>query len=337
MTWLVTSNAHAQADAPEDRVLELYRKGREARDRGNPREALEHLLKAWQLRKTHDVAASLAQVEHELGKVRDAAEHLAWAVNHFPAEVDPERARRVRDALERTRKEVVALQITVEPDAAEVFVNGRSLGLGRTLEKEVFADPGTIRISATLDGHEAWSSTLKAQAGEAHTVNGRLVAKANAAASPSATEMSPSSPYAPAAGDTNRAEKSFEWWPAIVGGGLTLAAVGIGVGFKLDADSAGKDADRSIDRVRAEFGGGVCATSGSEADHLCAVLRESRNQQANSNQVSNIAFVAAIGIAAATVGVQTFFLMSDRTQQQALKLTPIIGSDSAGLIVSRRF
>jgi len=312
--------------ALQEEIQRLYREAKEAGDRDDWNTAYRLMLEAWDKRRAADVAVNLAFIEMQLRKWREAATHLTFGLGHFPADADPQLMRLNTERLAQVKQEIVTITLAVEPSGAQVFLGGERLGVGSELPSEVFAAPGTIEISAELDGYERAVTRFSAQKGETRSV--RLVL-----ATPTSGRTVP-----PQGRDVHPVEKRFEWWPAVIGGGLTLAAVGVGVVFKLDADAAGDDADALNSRVRAEFGDGVCATKGSSADSLCSDLRDSRDQQASSNQLSNIALISAVGLGAATVAVQAVFLMSKPTARQGtLELTPIIGVDATGLIATKRF
>ena len=78
------------AEVPVDRTREREQlvdalvRGEEAARAGRLSEAYDILLGAWRKKPTYDVAANLGSVELRLGKVRDAAEHLAFSVREYP-------------------------------------------------------------------------------------------------------------------------------------------------------------------------------------------------------------------------------------------------------------
>src|SRR5688572_17441641 len=77
--------AAEDASTNATKAEELSRKGRELFVAQDYAGAYEAQLAAWQLKKSFDIAANLGQVELKLAKHRDAAEHLAYALDHFPA------------------------------------------------------------------------------------------------------------------------------------------------------------------------------------------------------------------------------------------------------------
>jgi tetratricopeptide (TPR) repeat protein len=126
-----TPAAPASAKAAPDRADELFEQGAAAYDAGRLPEAQTKLEQAWALKKTHDIAGNLGVVELKLGKYPQAAEHLAWALQHFPPTEADQAKRGFEKQLAKARAEVGALRVRVSVDGAEVTVNGRAVGATR--------------------------------------------------------------------------------------------------------------------------------------------------------------------------------------------------------------
>src|SRR5262245_20529051 len=114
----------APAKTP-DRADELFQQAADAFDAGRYPEAQAKLEAAWAIKKTYDIAGNLGVVEVKLGKYTAAAEHLSWALLHFPPTETNKARRGYEQELAKARAEVAALRIRVSTDGAEITVNGR--------------------------------------------------------------------------------------------------------------------------------------------------------------------------------------------------------------------
>lgn len=277
---------------PRDDVERLYREGRAARDRGELTLALELLERAWAIRKTHDGAASLAQVEYELGRIRDAAEHLAYACEHLPAAADPERVRRLLTALEKIKQKIVTIALTVEPSTAEVTLEGRSYGPALTLPKELFATPGSVSLAVNLEGYEPWTTTFQGRAGDRKTFRIQLrkssSAPADIAAAPPTSHHKSAAPLTPAPEREPRVERTSAT-PLIATAsvfGVTLAG---GVALWLVADAKENDANDDLARL----GGKNRCGFGSPHVKTCADVRDNLRTAKTLRAVAYGAFAAS--------------------------------------------
>src|SRR4051794_15541067 len=82
-----TLSASAKAQAAAEDAEAFSTMGKAASAAGKIDEAYVLYQAAWILKQTHDISGNLAQVEMKLGKKRDAAEHLAFTLGHFPSSV----------------------------------------------------------------------------------------------------------------------------------------------------------------------------------------------------------------------------------------------------------
>jgi hypothetical protein len=228
-----TTPRPGEAPDPQARARELYREGSEAFESGDNARAVRLLREAWALRKTYDVAGTLAQAELELGLFRDAAEHLEFCVRNFPLHESQEESDSVRAELDRLRARLSRVQLRVVPDGAEVLVNGRVVGRS-PLELPVYLEPGTHTLGARMAGRST-ERPLKTEAGLEQSVELRLdtSSKAAAPADPPRTEPSASA-------------EGPNYTPAVALGGVALAAVLTGVGFTLAANADNRARERRL-------------------------------------------------------------------------------------------
>ena len=84
------SLARADTPAPDgsaavaSKVGQLFDQAQAAFAKGDKQGAYEAYKAAWALQKSYDIAGNLGNVELKLGMHRDAAEHLAFALDDFP-------------------------------------------------------------------------------------------------------------------------------------------------------------------------------------------------------------------------------------------------------------
>jgi hypothetical protein len=314
--------AHAQ-EFPQDSVEDLYRKGRAARERGDLAHAFDLLNDAWSRRKTHDVAASLAQVEYELGRVRDAAEHLAYACEHLPASADPVRVERLFTALEQIKRKLVTLSLSVEPNTAEVSLDGRSLGLALALPREVFADPGSILLAAKLDGYAHWQTTVRGEAGDAKDIRVRLerIEQAPGAAAQPERAAAPHDARAP------KRESKPSSGPFIASATFTGLALAGGITFWLVADAREDHAEERLDEIPGENRCGA----GSPFLSTCADVRSGLKSAKTFRALSYGAF----GLTAA--GAAVSYLVWPRQERRAVALGTAFSASSGSFFAEGSF
>jgi hypothetical protein len=168
------ASALAAAAAPPpavegDEAGRLYVEGFAAVERGAYNEAEISLSKAWSLSKSFDVAAALGSTKLELGKHREAAQYLSFALrNALPSTRAGVRDRIKRD-LDNARRKLATVKLTVSLLEAKIAIDGAPLD-PLFLGPEVYVDPGKRTFEATADGYTAAKSTIDAKVGEVAVV-----------------------------------------------------------------------------------------------------------------------------------------------------------------------
>jgi hypothetical protein len=152
----------AQADDFAQRGDRLFDEGRLA-------DALGQYQGAWARKRTHEIAGNLGAVELELGRHRDAAEHLAWSLRRVPRTTPDPRLEALKASLDQARSHVAALTPAVGVEGAEIRVDGRVVG-ATPLEGEIFVEPGTHLVEAVAPGFVPTRLSLAAEAGAAVVV-----------------------------------------------------------------------------------------------------------------------------------------------------------------------
>jgi tetratricopeptide (TPR) repeat protein len=309
-TLCVTTAAFAEPPKPEapqaapkapGSADKLFDEAAAAFDAGRYAEAEAKLEQVWALKQTYDVAGNLGVVQAKLGKYAQAAEHLAWAIQHFPL-TEPAKARRgFEQELEKARAQSGTLRIQVNVDGAEVAVNGRKVGVAPVAD-EVFIEPGTVSATARRDGYTLAQQSVTVAKGEARTVSLALVP----------IEI-----------------KRRSVVPGAVLGGVAGAALVTGVALVVSANS--KYAEAETLRNEIVMAGTRCVAGA--ADPRCSQLYSTAS---TSDAFHNAAVGVLVTAGAAAVGAATYFLWptaSASPRSGAVRVTPLVSTTGGGLVV----
>lgn len=220
-----------------DDVDALFEQGTLALKKGDPKTAYEKLSAAWQSRQSVDIAANLAIAEKRLGKNREAAEHLAYAIAYFPPSGEASARAEMERMLAELKKGLCELRIKTE-EGATVHVDEKPVGLA-PINLPIYLEPGK-HVFAAEKGSSAGSVTLHFQAGDSNNVVITMTI-APATASPSATASAP--PTASASVTADRPGEPPPKWPGFVVGGLGFVGVAIGGGLMGASAAASTEAE----------------------------------------------------------------------------------------------
>ncbi len=108
---------------------------------------------AWKIKQHWQIAVNLGQAELQLGKHRDAAEHLDFFLREA-TEQHPEDVARARAWFQQAKAKIGALRLNVAPQGAQVFVDGRLVGTA-PMERETFVDGGWHAVEARTADQKA--------------------------------------------------------------------------------------------------------------------------------------------------------------------------------------
>jgi len=323
-------------ESPQDRADALFLQGKAAAQAKNWDEAHKLLAQAWQLKQSYDIASNLGQVAYLLGKHAEAAQHVSFALRHYPATGDAEQKQKTQDLLDMVRQKVSSLSVQVTPLEAEVLVDGAPAGHAGELPPELFVEPGERVITARLGG-EAVERNLFAKAGGHYNVELTLANATPAAPAAAGVQNTEGNTAIGTAADSPAPDQSGfqnKHIALIVGGALT---VGSGVALGIYASKHSK-AESDIETYQARVEGESsepypCASSNSEA---CQDLAEASDEWESSGQMRNIFLATTVALAAGTV--VTYFLWPSPAEEQAsTSLTPILTAEHQGLLFSGTF
>jgi tetratricopeptide (TPR) repeat protein len=299
-----TAPTTAAPDSPEARAADLFRRANKLYDAGKFAEAETLYREAWALSKSWDIACNLGAVELDLGKHRDAAEHLAYALREYPAGGKQTQRQALQERLQEARAHVGTLRVRVNVEGAEVSINGTSIGK-TPLPPEVFVNPGAVAIDVRSDGYEPAKKTTEAKKGEAQDITITLTPKPR----PSVA-------------------------PAFVLGGLAIVGVGVGTGLMVASNDKANDAAKRLDQLVGTYGAKPCDNPAASSE--CTTTADTLRARDTLGNAAIGAFVGSGVAAAAGLG---YWLITRRepTKTGRVQALPVVSSNAGGVVVLGSF
>jgi tetratricopeptide (TPR) repeat protein len=289
--------------SPAAQVADLFARAQAAYARGDKIGAHDAYKAAWALQRSYDIAGNLGNLELKLGRNRDAAEHLTFALEDFPPTGDPAQRKAVEKRLAEALKEIGRLRIRVNVDGASVTVNGASIGEA-PFPRAVFVEPGTVIIEAKLAGYVGGRQTINVGKGDDQEVKLALVAERRG----------------PSIG-------------LVIGGSVT-AAVGVGAGIGLLVAGAGKASDADKLAAQGKAAGLSCASPPQAGK--CQALHDANAASDTLHNAAIPVLVVGAAFAAATV---TYALWPRRAPERSAgtAVMPVVSPGFGGFVMSGRF
>ena len=298
-----------EAHALTDKAAALYDDGGVAFRKSKWAEARAAFLAAWALKQHWQIAANLADCELQLGRFRDAAEHAMYYVKNAPAD----RSDRAMKLFAEASLKVATLRIDAQPEGAEVFVDGQSIGRA-PVSSLVFLDPGEHTITARVSGRPEVARKLSLLAGREDKV--KLEVEAAAVAPPPA--VLPPLPPPLSSGPSV---------PLVVGGAaISLAALGTGVALFAVASSRGSDADQMVSQLKSASTP-LCAKASTTG--VCGDLFSLRQEQGTFHN-TGVALLVGGSVAAAGTLVYALWPRGKRATRDAW-VVPVVSTGGAGV------
>jgi len=291
---LTGTAAHAtptRTTSARDQAVVHFNEGNEAFTRGDTHEAHRQYLTAWELHRTFDIACNLGRAEAELGKLPQAASHLAYCLDHFSSspQQDLQDARQRYSALfDTVRTQVSSLRFEVDPAGVEVFVNGASVGT-TPLDHDVFVMPGTLVVELKRQGYRDLKREVPAFAGESRSLALELEQLAPAAKTATPLAQPTGSDQAPMDAPASTVDARSI---ALVGGAvLTAAGAGVGLGFYFQGAKLDDEASVLRERIQADSAANPnpCAMN---SNATCAQLADTIDRRDHAWTVSTVGFVS---------------------------------------------
>ncbi len=212
-------------------------------------------LQAYALKKHPAVLLNLAQSELRSAHEADAAKHFAAYLRESKESTDAEQ-QAAQAGLNAAKVVVAEVEVTVDTDGAEVYVDGTLEALS-PLPGPVYLTAGTHSVEARKDGKSS-ATQVSAAAGKQLKASVSLAQKAAPVAAPVAATPAEAAPppETPAPEEPGAGRKPFFKWlvsspVGIVGLGLTGVGVGGGIGFAIASKKAYSNSDSVADQIKA--------------------------------------------------------------------------------------
>lgn len=308
----------------EQRAADLLRKGNALSREGKIPEAVEAYTESFANEETYAVAANLGSLELALGRYREAAGHLAFAIRMCPADASPATKQALSQRFTQAKEHVGELKIHLDVAGAEVTIDDKAIDL-LDLGDETFVDPGVHAIVATRGGYLPARKTVDVKAGARLDVDLSLVP----VALPSAPPPEPVS--LPQEADAGKS------MPLLIAG-ASAATLGIVLGIAFTAVSNSKSSQATELRTDIVARGGATACFEAASATECGRLHGLLVDQSTFANAAVWSFIAAGAFAAGT-GVYALWPRSNgksATQARA-NVLPNFSAQGAGIVVLGAF
>lgn len=308
----------------EDRAAELLKRGNALSRAGKLAEALQAYAAAWVIQESYPVAANLGNLELNLGKYRDAAEHLAFAVRSFPSDGKPAVREALRQGLDEARKHVGSLRLHVNV-TAQVSLDGKLVDVVIG-DGELFVEPGRHAVEASQAGYAPDRKDVQVAAGEARDMDFALLAAPTAAASP------------PPPPDPQSAPRERTRVPVIVGGALAGLGLVLGTGLTVAANQRSSAATALRTKIVATPGSPLCPGTAQPLVDECAQLKSNLAHQGTFATAAVWSYIAAGAFA---VGTGAYVVWATRaskpTATARIRIAPSPSPRGGALILAGEF
>jgi hypothetical protein len=302
-------------------VDRLYQQGLMANRAGKLVEAEQAYRSALALRKSHDIAANLGLVELKLGKHRDAAEHLAFALRHSPPSDGESIRTKIRQRLDEAMASVGTLRVKAGVPGAEIVIDGTVVGT-EPLEGEVFVEPGAHTIEARLVGYKGAPQAVTVAKGQSVDVALTLVKSASTVEG-SGTAGGPGGGKPVVVDGPNKGL-------IIAGIASSVAAAGAGIGFAVVSNGKGSTADERLETLRQQAGN----RSPCRAVQTMA-CEEVRGLIVDRDLFGNLAAWSFLISGAVGAGTAIYLLTAaEPGATRSITVAPAVTYDAAGLMLT---
>lgn len=317
----------APAEAVTAKARDLYAEGVKAFREQRWPEAYAAFMGAWALNKHYTIAGNLGVAELELGKTRDAAEHLAIYLRGLAQDAKSTKEEREKGAraFEQARAKVLALKVSANVEGADIRVDDRPVGTAPVVDP-LFVEPGKHRLEVRAGDHFTERRDVEGKAGETHEITVTLTKIADVPYGGIPPVAVTSTPPAPPA-----APRSLV--PVYVMGAAAVAGAALGGGL-LGASRAEYDKTKQLSEQVREAGG-TCMPGAPNVDARCAQVA-STGESSNALRTGGVIGLAVAGAAAA--GAVVYWLWpAPKPAQSSVKVLPAVAGDGGAFVVFGRF
>jgi hypothetical protein len=319
--------APAESEAMTDKARDRYMEGRTLYGQRAWDKAHAAFLAAWSLKKHWQIAGMLGHCEVQLGRHRDAAEHLAFAVRTGSPSANPSELKVLQDQLAEVKRKVGVVSVQVEGQQAEVLMDGRVVGTS-PLHDPLFVDPGEYLLKARTTDRTSSEVKVTVGAGSVKEIMLRLDRGVEAEPSPATPAASSAGPK----GEGERAEGSV-LYPVLFASSGALFVGGAVLGGVFWSKASGNADD--VDELRDSLPSDGCANPAQASD--CARLAEARDDYDSNRTRRNIALVVG-GVGLVGAGVTGYLWMQEsKPEPRALTVLPFSDGATAGVVAAGSF
>ncbi|WP_437711866.1 PEGA domain-containing protein [Sorangium sp. So ce448] len=278
----------------------LYLNGVQAASESRWEAAHAMFLAARALHPHYTIDGNLAACELQMGRYRDAAEHLARYLRELKMDATStaEERAQAEAGYAKARAKVGAVILQANVERAAVLVDGVQMGTTPMVDP-LFVEPGKHTVTLERVGYVTEERTVDVGAGGeiASTVTLRKPAESGGAAAPlAAREAGPTKLPDPSMVPPERRS----WVPAIALGAASVVGLGVGVGMTVASNDASADVDRQTKEIHGA--GGQCAKPIDAFAARCAELHRTGTRADAFGNAARVAYIAGGALAIATVG-----------------------------------
>lgn len=354
----------AQADdAFTDMARKRFQEGVRLYDQGKYEEARAAFLQAYALKKHPAVLLNLAQSELRSDHPVEAARHFAEFLRDNPQAGAAER-KAAEDGLTAARVKTGQLDIKVDVEGADVFVDGELVG--RTpLPGIVDVQPGTRKVEVRAPGQPAKLQDVNAELAKVTPVS---ITFGAGSAAPPGTPPGGTSEGESYELSTEGRKPFVEWFVedkvAWATGGTAVVGLGLGIIFALASRSASNNADniagqikvvaerdeelnsyQGFDRTDNPCASPIPKTSETDYAPACSQLQDNLDARDTDKTLSIVGFVLA-GAGAAGTGVLYFVRTAPKDEGSqgvarqpgtSTMIAPLVGPDLRGFSIGGTF
>jgi hypothetical protein len=318
----------------------LFEQGKQAAQSKQWNKALDLFRRAYAAVPSYDVAANLGHVALKLNKNAEAARYLWISLHSFPPSESQAKRGSIQELYDSAKRNSATVIPELQPKNADVLVDGAELE--RRAGEPVFLEPGQHFVTAQADGYEPVNQVIEAVAGGELTVEFELpksreatpAAASSGSDRPKRARRAAEEPSDPTQGPHTLQRGSGLYLGLIIGGSVTLAAAGVGVGYTLSANKSQRKAEDIVEEVGGPSG---CADPSSRPG-ACDRLTEEADAVDRKRNTSYV----ALGVAgAAALGTVTYLfwpgLSGSASTSAEVRPTLLVGGGSTGLAIFGRF
>lgn len=290
-------------------------------------DAAKKLHGALDIKETPGLRYHLAFCEENMGRLVQALVDYDRAGEMISDGVKaPDVAARLDAARTALKKRVPTLTVTMPTDVdwTELSVDGHVMSQA-VAGQPIPLDPGQHQVQVTADGYKPFDATVTLAEGDRKTTAVKLDK-----AEPAASATTPA-PAPPPAADAGAKGGAFPLRTAVLigEGAVTLAGLGVGIGFTVargNASSRADDAQAAIDKQTGNPGDpSACANAASDVQTSCDALKSALSDKDKDGKLATVGFIGAGVGAAATIA--TWLLWKPAKKEHALAVTvqPVAG------------